>query len=349
MSHPLHIPARVHRFKDLNELPIFFIVGRGRSGSTLLRSLFDAHPQVMIPLESRFVQFLYYKYPLEKKWTPETAKQIIQELGHSFEPPRLDKENLTKQITNHISDLSFGKICKLIYLNSHTEFPKEEIHAIGDKNPRYTFFIPQLLKIFPNAKFIHLIRDYRDNVTAIQRAGSNINESSNIYFAMGRWKLYNRIVDKYQKRFPDNFYTVRFEDLITDPEKEMKSLCNFLTLDFRPEMLNYHKHISKYFKDDGFNTLHKSLQTPFDQSKIGEWKNILSHREIIRCEILAGNLPIKYGYLPEFNVKIAKRVGTKLVYFPLYFIGQIRFLLKIPLYKSRCFMRLAYNFLLRIK
>ncbi len=314
-----------------------------------MRSLFDAHPQVIIPLESRFVQFLYYKYPLQKKWTSETAMRTIQDLEHSFEPPSLHKENLKKQIENHAPDFSFGKICKLIYLNTHTEFPKEEIHAIGDKNPRYTFFIPQLLRIFPNAKFIHLVRDYRDNITAIQRAGSHIKESGNIYFSMGRWKLYNRFVAKSQKLFPDKFYTVRFEDLIADPEKTMKNLCKFLTLKFKPEMLNYHKRIDKYFEEDGFNALHKSLKTPFDQSKIGEWKSILPQQKVIRCEILAGNFPKKYGYMPEFSVRLLRKTGIKLFYFPLYYFGQVRFLLKILFYKSRPVMRMGYNILLKIK
>ena len=349
MNYPPHNPETVRQSVALDELPIFFIVGRGRSGSTLLRSLFDAHPQVMIPLESRFVQFLYYKYPFWKKWTADTAMQSIHNLTHSFEPPKLQWDTLKNQIESQTSDLSFDNVCKLIYLNTHTEFPKEEIHAIGDKNPRYTFFIPQLLKIFPKAKIIHLVRDYRDNISSIKRVGSHINESGNPYFSLGRWMLYNRFIAKYQKRFPDKFYTLRLEDLINDPEKEMKSLCKFLTLDFRPEILNYQESINKYFEDDGFNTLHKSLKTPFDASKIGEWKSILPQRQVIRCETLAGKFPTNYGYLPVFKVNLMKKTGIKLLFYPQYWMGQVRFILKKLFYKSRLVMRISYHILLSIK
>ncbi len=245
------ISGTINSLPDLDELPLFFIVGRGRSGSTLLRSLFDAHPRVRIPLESRFVQFLYYKYPVNRKWTQETAIRAIRDLEHGFEPPRIQRDQLEREIENQDPDLTFERVCKLIYLNTHSEFLKEEISAIGDKNPRYTFFIPQLLRLFPRAKFIHLVRDYRDNVVSIQRAGKLIKESGNTYYSMGRWSLYNRFVLKYQKRYPERFRRVHFEELIRDPESVMKKLCVFLGLDYKPEILNYHERIGSYFKEQG--------------------------------------------------------------------------------------------------
>jgi len=302
--------------KELDELPNFFIVGRGRSGSTLLRSLFDAHPQVMIPLESRFVQFLYYKYPPSIKWTPDTVSRAIHDLEHGFEPPNIHRDHLEKEIQSHSSDLTFERVCKLIYLNTQTEFPKEEIRAIGDKNPRYTFFIPQLLKLFPRAKFIHLVRDYRDNIVSIQRAGKLIKESGNTYYSMGRWSLYNRFVVKYQKRYPDRFCRVQFEELIRDPESVMKNLC---------------------------------AQTPFDLSKIGEWERELPAHKAIRCEVLGDRFPEKIGYPPKFSVHLLRRVVILLFFYPLILFGQFRFFLKILFYRFRPLMRMAYSILLKMK
>jgi hypothetical protein len=334
---------------SLDELPIFFVVGRGRSGSTLLRSLFDAHPHVMIPLESRFVQFLYYNYPSKKRWLPGTAQRAILDLEHGFEPPKLNRTNLEKQVESLSPDLSFRKVCKLIYLNTFSEFPKERIHAIGDKNPRYTFFIPQLLKLFPNARFIHLVRDYRDNIVSVQRTGRLINESGNIYFALGRWSLYNRYVVKYQKRYPDRFCRVKFEELIKDPGTVMKNLCSFLGIDFDPEMLNYHDRVGKYLGEEAFSALHKSLQTPFDLSKVGEWEEVLPVHKAIRCEVLAGSFPEKFGYHPKYSINLLRRTSIYLIFYPLVLLGQFRFFLKILFYGWRPVMRMAYRILLKIK
>jgi hypothetical protein len=334
---------------DPGSLPVFFIVGRGRSGSTLLRFLFDAHPHVMIPMESRFVQFLFYHYAHVKQWTGEKAERAVRHLGRSFEPPELQTENLQKQIRAHGSDLSFASLCKLIYLNTRTGHPKKEIRALGDKNPRYTFFLPTLLQIFPEARFIHLIRDYRDNVAAIQRAANIIRESGNPLVSLGRWKLYNRTIARCRERYPDQFCTVRFEDLVARPEEEMKRVCGFLGLDFIPQMLNYRHKVELDQRDENFRSLHRSLELNFDASKIGEWRRVLDRKTVIRCEALAGSFPLKFGYKPELDVKPFRRFWIKLIFLPVYLPGQIRYALKIPFYRSRRLMQFSYWLLLKMK
>ncbi len=349
MAQQAHISGKTKDLKELDELPLFFIVGRGRSGSTLLRSLFDAHPQVKIPLESRFVQYLYYKYPVSRQWAPDTVSRALQDLERGFEPPGLQRDHLEEEIRKHASALTFDRVCKLIYLHTHTGFPKEEILAIGDKNPRYTFFIPQLLKLFPKAKFIHLVRDYRDNIVSIQRAGKLIKESGNTYYSMGRWILYNRFILRCQRRYPNRFLRLQFEELIRDPESVMKELCSFLELDYKPEVLNYQEGMDSYFKQEDFSALHKSLQTPFDLSKIGEWERELPVKKVIRCEVLGGRFPGKVGYPPKFRVHLLNRLSILLFFYPIILFGQCRFYIKILFYGCRPLMRLAYNMLLKIK
>jgi len=303
----------------------------------------------MIPLESRFVQYLYYRYPSGKKWTAETAVRAIADLDQGFEPLQISRDQLEQQIESYATDLSFERVCKMIYLNTRSEFEKDQIALLGDKNPRYTFFIPQLLKLFPEAKFIHLVRDYRDNIVSVQRAGKLIQESGNTYFSMGRWLLYNRFAFKYQEKYPDRFCRVHFEQLIREPETVMKQLCSFLELDYQAEVLNFQKGLGKYFQEEGFNALHQSLQTPFDLSKIGEWESELPRRRAIRCEVLGGHFPERIGYPPKFNVNLLKRICIKLVYYPLVLLGQIRFFLKILFYRWRFVMRMAYGFLIKLK
>jgi len=232
--------------------------------------MFDAHPAVMIPLESRFVQYLYYHHPTDSHWTPEMAKSAIEALETGFEPLKLHKDALLKQIEAHGDRLTLDRVCKLIYLHTPSEFEKGEIQILGDKNPRYTFFIPQLIRIFPKAKFIHLLRDYRDNVVSVQRAAPLIGESGNTYYAMGRWCLYNRFVEKCQKREPEKFIRLHFEMLIMDPAVSMKKLCRFLELPYLPDMLNYQEGIGPYFKQAGSRDLHHSLQNPFDDHLFGK-------------------------------------------------------------------------------
>ena len=340
---------KVMKLEELDALPVFFIVGRGRSGSTLLRSMFDAHPQVMIPPESRFVQYLYYRHPVRGKWTAEAATRAIQDLRNGFEPLNVQADPLFRTIEKHDRELNLERVCKMIYLHSPTGFDKDRIRMLGDKNPRYSFFIPQLMKIFPGARFIHLVRDYRDNLVSIRRAGKIIHESGNWYYSMGRWSLYNRAVYRSQQKDPERFCRVQFEDLVRKPEATLKTLCRFLGLDYDPAMLNYRQGLGNFMEQEAFQVLHRSLESPPDPSKIGAWRHDLPERTAIRCEVLGGRLPEKIGYPPEFRVNLIRKTGIRLLYFPLILTGRLRYLPKIWLYRCRPFMRIAYGILMKLK
>ena len=154
---------------------------------------------------------------------------------------------------------------------------------------------------------------------------------------------------KYQKRDPVRFRRVQFEELIRDPESVVKDLCNFLELDYKPEVLNYQEGMDRYFKEKGFSALHQSLHTPFDLSKIGEWERELAVHKAIRCEVLGGRFPEKIGYPPKFSVHLLRRVGILLFFYPMILFGQFRFLLNILFYRCRPLMRMAYRILLKMK
>ncbi|MBN2214134.1 MAG: sulfotransferase [Bacteroidales bacterium] len=334
---------------DLSDLPVFFIVGRGRCGSTLLRSCFDAHPNVTIPPESRFVQYLYYRYHQIKKWTPELALRAISDINKSFEPLLLDHRRVFELVKKYHNNLSFPAVCKIIYLSASTAAGDKGIHCIGDKNPRYTFYIRQLKNIFPDARFIHLVRDYRANALAVTRAAKNIGETKSVPIALSRWKYYNRTIDKIKRSCPHRFYTLRYEDLVKEPDNTLRKLCEFVGVKFSAAMLNYDTRLKNYYHDPAFSKLHQSLKTPFDKAKISEWQEKLSRHDIKVCEILAGNYGQRFGYQTTRKVTFAMKALYRIIYAPLIRTGKIRFMLKNIFYNCPVFMRLFYNFIQRKK
>jgi hypothetical protein len=334
---------------DISKIPVFFIVGRGRSGSTLLRTLFDAHPQVCIPLESRFVQYLFYYYPENTKWNRSLVIEAIEILRQGFEPLNIETETAHTLLDNYKGLLSFEIVCKIIYLSTQSVYEKNKIVLIGDKNPRYTFFIPQLIKIFPDAKFVHLVRDYRANALAVRRAAKNIGEGTSLIFALARWIYYNRQIDRFKKIIPEKFYTLRYEDLIQHPESELKILCNYIGIDFTEKMLDYEKYINKIHQTNCFNKIHSSLKKPIDISKISEWKQILTRHEIILCEAIAGKFGLKYNYQTILDLNPALSMIYRIILFPFIFIGKIRFIFKRHLYMSRIVMSGCYTIIRKFK
>ena len=333
----------------LSGLPVFFIVGRGRSGSTLLRSCFDAHPNVAIPAESRFVQYLFYRYHHIKKWTPELAMKAISDAGKDFEPLGLDHRKVFELVKKHHHNLSFQIVCKIIYLSASATAGNKDIVCIGDKNPRYTFFISQLIRIFPDAKFIHLIRDYRANALTITKAARDIGEIRSVPVAIARWKYYNSIIDKMKKKFPRRFYTLRYEDLVIEPEKILRNLCKFVGLEFNAAMLNYEGRLDSYFHDPSFSKLHQSLKKPFNTSKVSEWQKKLSRHDIMICETMAAGYGKKYGYQPSMTLSTIERTACSIVYSPLALTGKVRFMLKRYFYHCPFLMRIFYSIIIRLK
>ena len=264
-------------------------------------------------------------------------------MEQSFEPIQINREFFINLILQEKEGLSFSSVCKAIYLSVQSEFSKETITCIGDKNPRYSFFIPTLIRIFPEAKFIHLVRDYRDNLLAIKRVHKTIGETNWLPVILSRWVYYNQVIQKQKSRNAGRFFTLRFEDLIMDPEKAVNQICEFLKLTYNSDMLHYLTRLNAGIHGDSYNTLHKSLQHPFDKSKVGEWQTKLTPLQQTVCASLAGKSGLLYGY-PAVQ-KHCRFMQTILVmlYAPVMFAGTLRYRFKALFFRIPFVMKIAYN------
>lgn len=286
----------------LNKLPFFFIIGRPRSGTTLLRTLFDANKNTSIPLESRIIIKLYFKFRWVKNWN---EKKLMKFYHTIFQQPKIDnwlvdKEQLKKDFLALGKDANIQSLIKLLYLNYISFFKKEEILIIGDKNPIYSFYfyyLKHLLKLFPEAKIIHLTRDYRDHYLSMKQVKfEKLNYLSMVCY---RWKYSFNMVRKLTKHRPDKYYFIRYEDLVTNPEKEMTALCCFLKISYHESMLRFYEikdEVLAVYPDKNVTTNRKSLFSPINTANIGAWKNQLTTSEIHFADSLVGNAGIEARY-----------------------------------------------------
>jgi hypothetical protein len=307
-------------------VPMLFILGRGRSGSTLLQTMLDAHPGVRIPQESRFVQYLSYSYMGVRKWDDEQKKAFIKDLGRCFETPEMDAELLNSNLQKLPENASFAEACKAIYLSVRSPFKKSTTKLIGDKNPRYVFFIRRLLKIFPDAKFVHLYRDCRDSTLSFYGVKGMDFEKKQPAFLAYRWSYYNRQVMRAKSRYEGRFFALKYEDLVADPETQLRSICRFVDIDFEPEMLTYYRRINEVFDTESeiFRTIHSGLRTAPDTKKSGWWKTKMSERDVKITEAIAGTTLRKLGYetttsSSKFKVYLVHLYWITAAALPLYF------------------------------
>ncbi|HVA98982.1 MAG TPA: sulfotransferase [Bacteroidia bacterium] len=294
--------------EEINRIPFFFIVGIGRSGTTMLQSLLDANEEVILPLESSLIMYLKQKYFRTKNWSNKKIDELILDLHLDIKFKYLWKIDYEK-LRNDLYKLpeksrNFTLICRQIYLNYPSIFNKEKIKIIGDKNPKYSIFVKELLDIFPDAKFIHLVRDYRSNVASNKKTFNN----NNVALLAHKWEMYNRNIEKQKAKKPTAFYTLKYEDFVVDPEKYTKEICTFLNIIFLPEMFNFYEKTSKYFEDTHarFAIVHPHLTEPINDNNMDKWKKELSEKEQKVIDYIAGDYAAKYGYVKEYNEKNLK-------------------------------------------
>lgn len=288
--------------EEIEKIPFVFIVGRGRSGTTLLQNILDANQHVLMPIESRLIIYLKQKYFTKTKWTRADVLEFIDDiyLDKKFRKYWNIKKELLKEkfLAIPLSKISFNLLCKLIYLNYESPYKKGEILLLGDKNPTYSLFVSELLAVFPEAKFIHLVRDYRDNVL------SNINviKTESIPIAAHGWVAYNQEIEKVKKNNPTIFLTIKYEDLVAFPEENAKKNCHFLGLSYNPEMLEFNKIIEKKIESESFDStkemadFHPNLTKPINTNHIKKWETAFTKKEVELIEFIAGDYGKKYGY-----------------------------------------------------
>ncbi len=286
-----------------SSIPFFFIIGRPRTGTTLLRALFDAHPDVQIPWECQFMLNLYPHYGSIKMWTTEILDRFYADLLEQwqFSTWNVDHDRLKADLRKCQGVTSYVAVCTVVYLNYISFYPKETIRLIGDKNHGYTLYTHRLKKLFPDARFIYLLRDYRDNYESVRNVDFELPVVSLVVY---KWKYFYKKALQASKRYPGSFYFVRYEDLVTSPDHHLRDLCEFLSIPFVPEVFDFYKkkeEAEQRYPHDVLRRHHQSLFNPVNTSRIGRWKRSLSERQVRIADLVAGKYAEMAGYERKFS------------------------------------------------
>jgi hypothetical protein len=288
---------------DIYKLPIFFILGRHRSGTTLLRTLLDAHPNINIPLETPFIFTLYPKYKNIKYWDDKQLLELYNDLSTylNFEYLQINKEQLRSDLFTAERTNSFQNFVKIIYSNYSSIYKKEEITLLGDKNPLYAIYPDKLFRIFPDAKFIFLTRDYRDHIISIKKIDF---EAHSIPLLAYKWRLAAKKNLQLSKMYPKQFFHIRYEELVKHPEVQMQKICDFLGLPYSADILNFHqkkdKMIELYTEED-LDKYHSSLYKPIKSDKTGIWEKQLTKHQIKMADSVVGKYAEALGYQRRYH------------------------------------------------
>jgi len=307
-------------------LPMFFIIARPRSGTTMLRTLFDRHSNEIIPIESPFMLRFYWKYQPVKSWTREKILEFYNDITNQEEPHSLNILGWTIDLGQLKQDLlalegntSYEELCRVVNASYQSLFPKEEIKLVGDKNPVYSPRSGYLLKMFPDAKVIHMVRDYRDYLQSMLRAGFVKGITPII---VHRWRKSLKVNFSLQQKYPGRFYYLRYEDLVEHPEKHFREMCDFLNIPYKKQIFDFHKYRDKFlehYNQEDLELYHSKLFRPISNKNVGDWKKHLTKEQVEVAEAIAGKAGKKAGYAPSLKkISLLTRLKVQPILFYLF-------------------------------
>ncbi len=253
----------------------FFVVGAGRSGTTLLRLILTGHSRLHIPPETWFLRPLLRDFPLTGVLTqPQFERAIDTMVRHERWPDmNLPEDDLRRQAAA-LSQPTLSGLIDLAYRHLLDASGKQRL---GDKTPHYFAIVPELATLYPGARFIHLVRDGRD--VAI----SWIDAGWQRYYEPGfEWPAAMAHLRRDHAAFPDRVLAVRYEDLLRQPAEIARRICAFLGEAFEPAMLDWQDRTGLVASRD--QHLHARLQRPISDDAIGVWRHRLSAVECFAVE-----------------------------------------------------------------
>lgn len=255
-----------------------FLVGAERSGTTLLRLMLDHHPQIAFNSE--------FEYAVD--YFPNNKVPSLQEYYEYLETNRIFQS----------SDFSIDKSLNYTQLINSFLVQKRDRAGKSLVGATVHHHFDRLLQIWPDARFIHILRDGRD----VSRSCMGMNWAGNVWTGIERWIEAEQLWSEVKKTIsPDRYIEVRYETLIAEPVKTLTHLCNFLSMEYNPAMLSYPETTT-------YNLPNAKL--------LWQWKRKLSEREIQLIEAKIDNMLVERGYelseLPSLTVNSVMNLVLKL-------------------------------------
>jgi len=215
---------------DLAFAPIF-IVGHPRSGSTLLASLLGEHTKIAALPETHFVRSSIYGGTPLKRWMAGRSLKAKVELIYTnvrLPDAGIESEEFTRYCQQQDVDPRSSAQLLRAFLQLCRERGGKDM--ILEKTPGHIAHVNEILKWIPQAKIIFTVRDARDAVSSLLRVKWT-HSNPKRHAAYWAWCVRKAISAKTD--YPGQVYIARYEDLVQDPERSLRDMCDFLGVEYQ--------------------------------------------------------------------------------------------------------------------
>lgn len=287
---------------------IIFIVGNSRSGTTMLLRCFNNHPKLMVLNELHFFEQLWSTEDKGKLISVDDAidlnSKLILTQRIGYQTHDQNYHQFDNESTQFIASLQTKNLTAEYVF---TEMMKREVALSGksivcEKTPQNVFYLKEIFELYPNAKVINMVRDPRAILLSQKNKWNRRNLGASYmtkkeafrlrinYHPITLSKLWNAAINaatnfKNDKRL----ISIRFEDLLNQPEQTLQTICNHIEVDFDANMLNITQESSSNEQD--------SNQIGFKKERASNWKKGgLNTTEKWICQKMCRNNLNKNGY-----------------------------------------------------
>jgi hypothetical protein len=253
--------------------PPFFIVGNDRSGTTMLRLILDRSREAAVPPESMFlVDFI----PIRRRGDLADPAKASRFLAQVWNHPKARLWKLLQGPPRLPTGLGHAEAYRFIVEAPYRAYAHSEgKQRFGDKTPLYLHALEELLAIWPDARIVVVVRDGRDVALSIMRMPFGPN---NVWAAARWWARGIRVGRAAERKWPAQVLTVRYEDLVADPQEQVRVVCAHVGLTYREEMLAIEdSERTKIVQDQA--TWFTSIWAGINASAVGKWRRDMNARE----------------------------------------------------------------------
>ena len=270
--------------------PPVFVVGMGRSGTTLLRLMLHHHPRIAIPYESGFLtQYFERRAEYGDLRDDANCRRLVRAMLAEPTLRMWDHAFDVDHIVTNARQRSVAGIADAVYSEYAATKGKPRW---GDKSD-YLDRLHLIHQMFPDAQFIHIIRDGRDVANSVLKLPWGPDD---VVRAAEWWNEHVWVGRRVGAILgAERYLEVRYERLVDDSERELRRCCNFLGEDYSPLMLSYHLS-----SDDAIPLARRQQHNGFDRrpdrSRVCAWKREMNRYDVALFNKHASRMLLELGY-----------------------------------------------------
>ena len=285
---------------DAPDRPVI-VLGCPRSGTTMLQVALHAHRRIALPPETWLLVEAYRKRALFGDLSERQGRELFADWlisKRKVRDLRLGRAHLRELVLD--APPTVGSVLGVVLRGYAAKFDKPRW---GDKRPSYYRNVAIMLRLFPDAQFVHLVRDGRDCVSSLKRMPWFKGTAED---GIAQWCLSVDQGALWQRRLgPANWHELQYEHLVADPETELRRLCTFLGESFDPAMIQ-RDEVPRVAVPKR-KTWHTRTRRPMDSVSVAGYREGLTSSELALMERVAGERLERFGYALDGTGSVSLR------------------------------------------